>query len=147
MRYSQHTLAELSAPELLEILRLRVDVFVVEQQCPYPEVDEHDERAIHVAGRDTDGKLIAYARILPPDAMGLPHIGRVVVRAEHRGRGLATTLLQHALRIIAERHGTTRCALAAQHHLRAWYARFGFRAVGAVYDLDGIPHVDMVREG
>lgn len=146
MRWSFKTLHELSAEELLEILRLRVDVFVVEQQCPYPEVDDQDRVAIHVSGHAPNGVLIAYARVLPPMIDGLPHIGRVVVHAAHRRQGIASILMRTALECVRSAHGTERCALAAQHHLQQFYEAHGFKVIGEPYDMDGIPHVDMVRK-
>ena len=79
MNWTIRTLDELSARELYELIRLRVDVFVVEQNCPYAELDGLDLNAHHVLGHDEEGRLMACARILPPEHGGLPHIGRVVV--------------------------------------------------------------------
>lgn len=137
--------ADLSGQEVHDMLRLRVDVFVVEQQCIYPEIDGQDIGALHILGRSTQGQLAAYARILPPQADGMPHLGRFVVHPEFRGLRLGHTLIEVAL---AEAHrwtGSSASALAAQTHLEALYAQHGFQRTGADYDWDGIPHVDMVR--
>ncbi len=139
------TFHELSLMELHDLLRLRVDIFVVEQTCPYCEVDGLDTVATHVFARHPDGSLIACARVLPPDDDGLPHIGRVAVRADQRGKGLAGELMQRALEVVKDRSGTYRSALAAQAHLSHFYARYGFACCGEEYLLDGIPHVDMQR--
>lgn len=132
---------------LHDILRLRVDVFVVEQHCAYPELDGLDAEAAHVVGRQAGGAVVAYCRILPPGADGLPHIGRVVVAPAHRGKGHGRQLMHEALQVVRLCHGSARSALAAQAHLQKFYAEFGFVATGPEYLLDGIPHVDMVRGG
>lgn len=135
---------DLTVAELHDLLRLRTDVFVVEQQCAYAEVDGSDPGAIHLLGYH-EHSLIAYARILPPGQDGLPHIGRVVVRKEERGKGIAAVLMHRALAEVESAFGASRCALAAQSHLEAFYGRFGFARVGEEYLWDGIPHVDMSR--
>jgi ElaA protein len=145
MNWTIRTLDELSARELYELIRLRVDVFVVEQNCPYAELDGLDLNAHHVLGHDEEGRLMACARILPPEHGGLPHIGRVVVHPALRGKGLAHELMTNALDALHRIHGTRRSELAAQAHLEAFYAAHGYERTGADYDLDGIPHVDMRR--
>ncbi len=145
--WTVRSFAELSAYQLYAVLRLRVDVFVVEQNCPYPELDGLDQEATHVMLHSDDGALIAYARILPPHEDGLPHIGRVIVRETARGTGVASELMERALHQVEVLFGSKRSALAAQAHLERFYAKHGFRRTGADYLLDGIPHVDMRREG
>lgn len=133
----------LTLKELHDLLRLRTDVFVVEQHCPYAELDGRDENAWHVMGKDAGGALIAYARILPPENDGLPHVGRVVVHAAHRHHGLAHGLMRECLAFLKLHHGRVDSALAAQAHLEGFYAAHGYVRTGAVYMLDSIPHVDM----
>lgn len=133
----------LSVHELYELLKLRTDVFVVEQQCPYPELDGTDLAALHLAGRTSDGKLIAYARILPPDEHGMPHIGRVVVDPAHRGHQLGRAVMEACLRELERSHGSRRSAVSAQEHLQRFYASLGYVPVSAPYVWDGIPHIDM----
>jgi ElaA protein len=145
INWTIRTLDELSARELYELIRLRVDVFVVEQNCPYAELDGLDLNAHHVLGHDEEGRLMACARILPPEHGGLPHIGRVVVHPALRGKGLAHELMTNALDALHRIHGSRRSELAAQAHLEAFYAAHGYERTGADYDLDGIPHVDMRR--
>jgi len=134
---------ELTVQELHDLLRLRVDIFVVEQNCPYPEIDGLDVTALHVFAQNTDSSMIAYARVLPPAPADVPHIGRVVVHADHRNKGIAGVLMERALDVVLQRYGSRRSALAAQAHLEHFYARFGFVRQGPDYLLDGIPHVDM----
>ncbi len=137
----------LTVLELHDLLRLRSDVFVVEQQCIYPEIDGQDPSAMHILGIAPKGELAAYARILPPQTDGVPHLGRFVVHPDHRGSGLGHALIRVALAEAARWTGRTASALAAQTHLEALYAQHGFERSGADYDWDGIPHVDMVRKG
>lgn len=144
LAYHVKRFEELSVAEFHDLLRLRTDVFVVEQQCAYAEVDGLDTSAIHLLGYH-QGSLIAYARILPPGRDGIPHIGRVVVRKEDRGKGIASALMHRALAEVESAFGASRCALASQSHLEAFYSLFGFVRVGADYVWDGIPHVDMLR--
>lgn len=137
--------ADLSGQEVHDMLRLRVDVFVVEQQCIYPEIDGQDPTALHILGRTEQDQLAAYARILPAQADGMPHLGRFVVHPEFRGLRLGHTLIEVALAEAQRWTGSSASALAAQTHLEALYAQHGFQRTGADYDWDGIPHVDMVR--
>lgn len=135
--------SELDVRTWHDILKLRIDVFVVEQNCPYPELDGLDLDALHVIGFDTEHQPVAYCRILPPQKDGLPHIGRVVVDKARRGERLGKQLMKEALRTVERTYGNQQSALAAQRYLQAFYEAFGFRATGGVYQLDGIPHVDM----
>lgn len=139
--------AELTGTEVHDVLRLRVDIFVIEQRCIYPEIDGQDPHALHILGHAAQGELAAYARILPLQADGLPHLGRFVVHPQYRGLGLGHTLIEVALAEAQRWTGISAAALAAQTHLEALYAQHGFQRTGADYDWDGIPHVDMVRRG
>lgn len=145
-QWSAFEFPELDAKLLHDILKLRVDVFVVEQNCPYPELDGQDCDAIHVIGRTSTGEVAAYARILPPQADGIPHIGRVVVAREHRGIGLGKRAMQEAFQVLRQRYGTARSAIAAQTYLQQFYMDLGYVRSSGDYLWDGIPHVDMVRD-
>ncbi|GAB6903809.1 GNAT family N-acetyltransferase [Kineosporia succinea] len=122
------------------LMRLRVDVFVVEQECPYPELDGRDLEpgAEHVWFEDASGPT-AYLRLLK-DPDGALRIGRVLTRADARGRSLAGRLVSASLE-----NWPGPAVLDAQAHLTGWYARFGFEADGPEYIEDGIPHVPMRR--
>ena len=137
---------ELTLRELHDLYTLRMRVFIVEQKCIYDEIDGKDPVAIHVLCHSPSGDLLAYARILPPGADGLPHIGRVVVRKDHRGTGLSTELMDKTLAALRDYFGSARSALAAQSPLESFYGRFGYTRIGPDHDWDGIMHVDMVRE-
>ena len=141
------------------IARLRVDVFVVEQACPYPELDGRDLEpgAEHRwvagdgdatgaqdddAGGGTAGPVLAYLRVLAEDG-GARRVGRVVTAPSARGRGLSAALLA----TVVTDHGAHDLVLDAQAHLEGWYARAGFAPDGPGFVEDGIPHVPMRRTG
>lgn len=131
---------ELTAAQLHDILRLRVDVFVVEQKAAYPELDGRDLRpdTRHLWFEDAGG-VTSYLRVLA-DPGGVRRIGRVVTAASARGRGLAALLMDAALLTPGE------YVLDAQTYVQGFYARYGFVAEGAEYtDEDGIPHSTMRR--
>lgn len=135
---------ELSLDELYAILAVRTDVFVVEQECPYPEVDGRDQASYHLCAWE-DGVLLAYARILPPGlSFEEASIGRVLVRKEQRGRGLAQQLLKMALTFVTEDLGEQKIQISAQTYLTAFYESYGFQSVSETYLEDGIPHRDMI---
>jgi len=134
--------ADLTPFEVYGLCRLRVDVFVVEQVCPYPELDGRDTEpsTVHLWFEDDGGEILATIRILDDGATRA--IGRVATAASARGQGLAARLMEE---------GIARCAgfpvtLGAQAYLESWYERFGFRTSGPGYVEDGIPHVPMRRE-
>lgn len=133
--------AELTPFEVYALCRLRVDVFVVEQECPYPELDGRDvEPATEHLWFEEAGQVLATIRVLDDGASRA--IGRVATAAAARGRGLAGRLIERAL----ADHGHGPLTLGAQAHLEQWYGRFGFRRSGPGYLEDGIPHVPMRRE-
>lgn len=137
---------ELTGKQLYTYLQLRVNVFIVEQQCPYPELDGFDEDSFHVAYIE-NGKLLAYSRILPAGVKyNRVSIGRVIVDQEARGRGLAKALMKESLQFIQSKWPHQEIQLQAQTHLREFYGSFGFESVSEDYDEDGIPHVDMVKK-
>ncbi|MFD1393522.1 GNAT family N-acetyltransferase [Lacticaseibacillus jixianensis] len=136
--------AALAPAELIEIMAARVRVFVVEQHCPYQEIDAKDGAAQHVILRQ-GGKLAAYARIVPHDDGVSVSFGRVLVPAEYRGHGYGRQLIQAVLAQLATIAPHQQIKIQAQNYLRAFYAQFGFSPVSAVYLEDGIPHVDMVK--
>ncbi|WP_336031078.1 GNAT family N-acetyltransferase [Geodermatophilus sp. FMUSA9-8] len=133
--------AELTPLEVYALCRLRVDVFVVEQECPYPELDGRDLEpgTLHLWFEE-DGEVLATIRLL--DDGGARAIGRVATAAAARGRGLAARLVEEGI----ARSGGLPVTLGAQAHLQGWYERFGFRLSGPGYVEDGIPHVPMRRE-
>jgi ElaA protein len=129
---------DLDARTAYAVWRLRQQVFVVEQECPYPDLDGRDleDGTRHVLLQE-DGGVVGYARVL--DEGEEWRIGRVVLAPEARGRGLADQLLEKALQACPDRP----VVMDAQTPLRAWYERFGFEAIGPEFLDDGIPHLPM----
>lgn len=144
LNWQCETFDALQAYTLYRIIKARVDVFVVEQNCPYPELDDEDQAALHVQGYGIQG-LAGYARILPPDADGQVFIGRILTTAPYRGRGVGKTLMAEALRWAAEAYPNAELCLAAQAQLEDFYACFGFAVSGPEYLEDNILHVPMRR--
>ena len=134
---------DLSASELYGLLRLRVDVFVVEQRCPYGELDgrDLDPGTVHLWTGPVD-EPSAYLRLLT-EPQRARRIGRVCAARAARGRGLVRRLMAAALHEI----GDDACVLSAQAHLTGLYGGFGFTQSGPGYDWDGVPHVPMRRAG
>ena len=132
--------AELSPFEVYALCRLRVDVFVVEQECPYPELDGRDTepRTVHL-WLESGGEVAATIRVLDDGATRA--IGRVATATGFRGQGLAARLMREGI-ALCEGFPIT---LGAQAHLQGWYEQFGFRLSGPGYVEDGIPHVPMLR--
>lgn len=139
--------SELTAGQLYSLLQLRCAVFVVEQNCPYQDVDGEDllGENRHILGFHR-GHLVAYARILNSDnALEPVVIGRVIVSPQLRGQKLGEQLMLFTLEACQEQWPDKAIYLGAQAHLRSFYARFGFQAVTPEYDEDGIAHVGMAK--
>lgn len=134
---------ELTAVEFLEIAKLRVAVFVVEQHCPYQEIDDTDREAWHVWLTDDAGKIAAYGRVYVDDDNS--HLGRVLVRQDQRKHHLGDRLLQELLQIAAAKFPRRPVTIGAQAHLQNFYGKAGFRPVSEIYLEDDIPHVKMLR--
>jgi len=136
---------ELTVPELYAIIKARVDVFVVEQDCPYPDLDNYDQKALHLWA-EKGGEVLAYCRIFD---RGIKYpetsIGRVITTENGRGTGLGKQLIQYALEIIENRLGTSEVRISAQDYLLRFYSGFGFEDTGKKYLEDNIPHTEMYR--
>ena len=135
---------ELSLDELYEIMSLRQAVFVVEQSCPYQDMDGNDRQALHVFLSD-EGKITAYLRVLPAGT-GFEDvsIGRVVSAV--RCCGFATRLVNDGIRLARERFGAERIVIEAQTYARSLYEKAGFRQISEEFLEDGIPHIKMCLE-
>lgn len=139
--------ADLDVRTLHDVLALRAEVFVVEQECAYADVDGLDlaDGTRHLVGR-SGGAIAAYARLLAPDAdYASPRIGRVIVAPDARGAQLGRVLMERALDACAEHWPGQAVELGGQAHLVGFYASLGFTPVGEVYDEDGIAHQWMRR--
>lgn len=136
---------ELSVSELYELLRLRNQVFVVEQNCPYQDLDNKDQKSLHLLYY-VDNQLAAYTRLLPA---GISYddvsIGRVVNAPTHRGLGIGKKLMQASIEGCYEKFGKADIRISAQLYLLKFYQSLGFEPQGEPYDEDGIPHIEMVK--
>ena len=136
---------DLTAKELYEILRLRVDVFVVEQKCSYSEVDGKDLDAWHLWFEDEDG-IAGYLRLLAPGvSFKEASIGRVI--AKKRRCGIGSKLMQAGIEKMKEIYGDTDIRIEAQVYAREFYETAGFVKVSEEFLDDGIPHIEMLRKG
>jgi len=137
---------DLDAATLYELLKLRVEVFVVEQACPYPELDGHDlGPQVRHFWLDGGGEVISTLRLIEENPQGrrLFRIGRVCTKSSERGHGHSTRLIQAALAEVGEHP----CRISAQTYLTDMYARHGFAVDGEEFREDGIAHVPMLRSG
>ncbi|MCC5804098.1 GNAT family N-acetyltransferase [Rossellomorea vietnamensis] len=146
MSWKVKSFNELSTHELYELLHVRTQVFVVEQECPYLEVDGKDLHAHHLY-KEENGVVVAYARLLPAGvSYNEPSIGRVLVKEGHRRKGFASELVKRGLAFIHDEWGDQPVKIQAQEYLREFYGSFGFKAITETYLDDGIPHIDMILE-
>jgi len=146
MQWITHTFEELTPSELYEIIKLRQDVFIIEQECIYPDIDGYDNKALHMLGKSKK-ELVAYARIFEP---GLKYkessIGRIVVHPDFRNRGYGKKLVQNCINYCRKNYIGTGIRIEAQSHLQRFYENLGFVAKGEIYPVDGIPHVQMIQQ-
>lgn len=136
---------ELSLEELYQLLRLRSEVFIVEQNCVYQDIDEKDSKAIHLIGTSED-EIVAYARLFDAgDYFEDASIGRVVVAQKHRQNKWGHELMQQAILGVEQFFQTQKITISAQLYLQKFYESHGFVAVSEVYLEDDIPHIRMTR--
>lgn len=146
MNFITKSFSELSIIELYQILQLRSEVFVVEQDCVYQDVDFKDQKALHVFGFKND-KIIAYTRIFKPgDYFNNSSIGRVVVAASERKYGYGHHLMKASINAIKTYFKVDKITISAQVYLQKFYESHQFKKVGAEYLEDGIPHIRMDRD-
>ena len=137
---------ELTLNELYDILKLRVDIFVVEQNCPYGELDNKDKESIHVFYRE-NGEITAYLRIIPKFlSYESVSMGRICVKQEFRSRKLGREIVKDAINYIEKDMKQYIITIGAQEYLKDFYASFDFKPVSDIYDEDGIKHLDMQRK-
>lgn len=138
---------DLDAASLYEILSLRQEIFVVEQHCAYQDADGLDVQAWHLLGRDGNGVLIAYLRLLPPGPrFREPSLGRILTKAMVRGKGIGKLLVREGIRKSRSLFPRETIRISAQLYLEDYYVQLGFvpSGEGDPYDEDGIPHIAMV---
>ena len=135
--------SEVSLEELYSVLRLRSEVFVVEQDCVYQDIDNKDQIAIHLLGY-INKELIAYSRLFNEgDYFKETSFGRAIIKKEKRGQGYGDELVKESLKTIKNYFGNKKVKISAQAHLKTFYSKHAFIAKGKEYLEDGIPHVSM----
>ena len=137
---------ELTPAELYDILKLRSEVFIVEQQCIFLDMDDKDQGSRHLQGRLND-ELVAYCRIIPPGlAYEEPSIGRVVRSPRYRGKGAGIALMENAIQETMRLYGTLPIKIGAQLYLKRFYENLGFVQCSETYLEDDILHIKMTRK-
>lgn len=138
--------SDLSVADLYAVLKLRQDIFILEQQSLYADIDGKDDRALHCLVHGSGGVLLGAIRLFVDAAGKRARIGRVVIAEQARGTGLGRRLMQEGIDRAEALAPGCGIDVSAQAHLEAFYSSLGFRAVSKTYIEDGIPHVDMARE-
>lgn len=137
----------LSNSELYSMLRLRSEVFVVEQDCVYLDLDNYDQKAHHLIALDAESEVLCCARIVAP---GIKYagasIGRIVTSPSLRGSGKGKALVREAINACCTLYPDAEITISAQQHLEAFYAAFEFKTASPPYLEDGIPHIQMTRD-
>lgn len=135
----------LSVPQLYQLLQLRSEVFVVEQNCVYQDIDGKDEKALHLLG-ESDGKIVAYSRLFNAGAyFDNASIGRVVVSPSHRDKKIGHELIRESIAGIQQFFGESKITISAQLYLQKFYESHGFVQTSEMYLEDDIPHIEMKR--
>lgn len=137
---------DLSKEALYEVLQLRNEVFIVEQNCPYLDIDDKDQAATHLLALDNN-KLVGYARLLFDKEKNAISFGRLITAKSHRGQSIGKCLMEHIMSYFQTHHAKTQVKISAQCYLKAFYAQFGFKEQGNPYDEDGLPHIQMIYNG
>lgn len=137
---------ELTLNELYSLLQLRMEVFCVEQDCVYQDIDGKDKKALHVLGFK-EGTLVAYTRLFKPgDYFDIANIGRVVVAQNERQHKYGYDIMEASIKAINDHYNETTVKVSAQSYLKHFYNNLGFKEIGEEYLEDGIPHIAMIRE-
>ena len=134
---------ELSKDQFFDILKLRIEIFVVEQSCYYQELDDEDKEAFHVSIYN-NGIIVAVGRIIPNLNNREVKIGRIAVKMNQRKKGLASSMMEDMLNFISKKYGDFSVLLSAQTYLIKFYQSYGFNEIGDTYLEDGIEHINMV---
>ena len=137
------TFNELSINDLYDLLQLRSEVFIIEQNCIYQDIDGKDEKSLHVIGK-SNHKIVAYTRLFKPgDYFKESSIGRVVVDKKVRHLSYGSLIMEASITAIHNKFKTSKIQISAQSHLENFYNKFGFKSIGKTYLEDGIPHIEM----
>ncbi len=144
MNWEIKSFNELSNIELYNILKLRSEIFVIEQNCVYLDLDDSDKDCLHLFTKNKE-EIAAYCRIVPPGIhYTQPSIGRVVCNTKYRAKGLGKTLLQRAIEHCNLLYPSYAIKIRAQFYLKKFYENLGFKQIGEIYDEDGIEHIKML---
>jgi ElaA protein len=140
---------EFTTREWHNITVIRQKVFIVEQYCPYSDIDNKDLKAYHLLGTNENEEIVAYSRLLP---VGLSYenkasIGRILSTEKARGTGAGKELIKQSIEWVERLYGKVDIKIGAQYYLKGFYEKFGFRMVSDIYLEDCIPHIDMERVG
>ncbi len=146
LTYTLKPFSDLTLEELYELLRLRSEIFVVEQTCIYQDIDRLDYNYFHVLGKNENDQLISYARVSPSDENENVKIGRVVVDNNFRGQDLGKELMEKTMELVVESFNVKSFSLSGQYHLKKFYNDLGFIEKGEQYLEDGIPHIYMIKQ-
>ena len=145
MEINTYNFSSLNTDQLYRLLQLRSEVFVVEQDCVYQDIDGKDKKALHVLGT-VEGNIVAYTRVFKPgDYLEKAAIGRVVVASDFRKRDFGKAIMQASIAAVENHFNTTAIGLSAQTYLLNFYNDLGLSALGETYLEDGIPHIYMER--
>jgi len=144
LKIKTYTYNELTKEKLYQIIRLRLEVFVIEQNCVYQDLDNKDQKAIHLVGEEK-GKTIAYTRLFKRgDYFENASIGRVIVKKENRKKGHGKKIMLKSIEVLKKEHKEKRIEISAQKYLTSFYADLGFKKEGEDYLEDNIPHIKMI---
>jgi ElaA protein len=136
---------QLDKAELYEIMQLRIEVFVIEQDCPYPDLDGTDHECLHM-WIVQDDQIASYLRINPAGSRyAEPSLGRIVTKLAHRSKGLGAVIINKAIEVVCQEKPTA-IRISAQSHLENYYEKFGFVKASDEYLEDNIPHIEMLRD-
>ena len=140
------TYNELNKRELFDIYFLRQEVFIVEQNCIYQDIDQKDHCSYHLMAYDNE-ILVAYLRIVYPGiSYDEPSIGRVLTKIDYRGRGIANNIMKYAIQKVRDVYNHSNIRISAQEYLIPFYTSLNFESIGEVYLEDDIPHIEMMHK-
>ena len=144
--FSFYSYNDLTKTQLFDIYFLRQEVFIVEQNCVYQDIDKKDHNSYHIMAYDND-VLVAYLRIVHPGIVyNEPSIGRVLTKMSYRGKGYARNIMLYAIQKIKETYSNSKIRISAQEYLIPFYTSLNFKSVGNIYLEDNIPHIEMIYQ-
>ena len=144
MEFKIKSFKELTKEELYKILEARIGVFVIEQNCPYQECDNKDQKSFHLYAQD-ENEIKAYLRIIPAGiSYSEPSVGRVLVNKNYRRSGIGAEMMKKAIEFVKDNFSEDKLRISAQEYILDFYRKLGFEVVSDRYLEDGIPHFEMI---